>query len=94
MQRHETLPDGTVVVTESEEAPVRSVTPREFMDRLPLQVQAAIATAATQNGQLLLLLTRLNGGEVRLDSDETKAGVAFMLGAQLITQAQAEDLLR
>lgn len=87
-------PDGKVTVTEIPDPPgPRVITPREFMDRLPLATQTGIAAAATQNGQLMLLLIRLTGGDVRLDSDETKAGVAAMQAAKLISAAEAKALL-
>lgn len=88
-----TLPNGTVVEIDDGAAPARVITPREFMDRLSVQTQAAIAAAATQNGQIMLLLIRLNGGDVRLDADETLQGVAAMQAAKLITAAEAKALL-
>lgn len=87
-------PDGTVTEYDYPDPPgPRVITPREFMDRLSPATQAAIAAAATNSGQIMLLLIRLNGGDVRLDADETKAGVAAMQAAKLITAAEAAALL-
>lgn len=85
--------DNGVLIVDLPDAGPRVITPREFMDRLSIETQAAIAAAATQNGQIMLLLVRLTGGDVRLDSDETEAGVAAMRAAGLITAAEAAALL-
>lgn len=89
----EYLPDGSRVVHDEPDAGPRVISPRDFMDRLSLATQAGIAAAATNNGQIMLLLIRLNGGDVRLDADETRQGVAAMQAANLITADEAKTLL-
>jgi len=97
-----TPPPGLTAVPEAEAvalpaakaaASPRVVSPRAFMDRLSAGTQARIAAAATASGDMMLLLVRLAGGDVDLDAAETKAGVAAMTAAGLLTASEAEALL-
>lgn len=74
-------------------AAARIITPRQFMDRLPMAAQLAIVEARKTSAQIDLLLLRLTAGDVDLDYPETVAGVAAMKSAGLITAEQAQALL-
>jgi len=75
-------------------APVRVLTPREFMDRLPMQRQAEITAAATQAPAVLLWLLRLSGArDVDVAHPETVAGVTALRDAGLLTEQEAAALL-
>lgn len=74
--------------------PSRIITPRQFMDRLPMERQAAITAAAMQSPQILLWLIRLTGAlQVDLDDPETLEGVQALHFAEIITETEAEALL-
>lgn len=83
-------PPAPITVT----SPPRIVTPRQFMDRLPMERQAAITAAAMSSPQILLWLIRLTGAlEVDLDNAETMEGVQTLAMAEILTEAEAEALL-
>lgn len=90
--------DGQPVLQAPAEAPPappsRIITPRQFMDRLPMPRQQAITAAAVSSPQILLWLIRLTGAlEVDLDNAETMEGVQALAIAEVITEAEAEALL-
>lgn len=73
---------------------LRKITPRAFMLRLPAPVQEAVAAATVQSPSLhRWVLELVASREVDLDMPETQAGVAAMVQAGLLTQAQATALL-
>ncbi|MBS7811215.1 hypothetical protein [Roseococcus pinisoli] len=75
-------------------APPRVLTPREFIDRLPLSRQGEITAAAMQSPPLLLWLIRLSSArEVDVTFPETIEGVAALRAADVITAQEVEDLL-
>lgn len=71
----------------------RRISAREFMDRLSLETQRAIVVARRTNADADLLLMHLTGGDVDLESERTKQGVAAMQAYGLITAAEAAALL-
>jgi hypothetical protein len=76
------------------QAQPRIITPRQFMDRLPMERQAAITASAMASPQILLWLIRLTGAtEVDLDNAETLEGVQALAFAEIITEAEALALL-
>jgi hypothetical protein len=91
--------DGTKTVTETPD-PVppasgpRTISPREFMDRLSPEKQDAIFAAALQSPAILKLLVRLSAAvEVDLDFPETVLGVQAMKAAGLLTAEEAVAVL-
>nr|WP_314074416.1 hypothetical protein [uncultured Roseococcus sp.] len=74
--------------------PPRVLTPREFIDRLPMPRQLEITTAAMQSPPAFLWLIRLSSAkEVDVTFPETIEGVQALHSAGLITAQEAEDLL-
>lgn len=65
-----------------------------FMRRFPPVKFAAIVAAAEQSPQLAAYLARLDESEwVWLGSTETQSGIAALVGAGLLTQAEADAVL-
>ena len=90
--------DGRPILRNPVETPsqpaTRTITPRQFMDRLPMSRQQAITAAAMTSPQILLWLIRLTGAlQVDLDNAETMEGVQALALAEVITEAEAEALL-
>lgn len=74
--------------------PVRQVPPLEFLDRLDMPTQAAVLAAAEQSLTAKLWVNRLLASTlVDLDAERTRAGVAALVAAGVLTQAQADALL-
>lgn len=87
-------PEEVAALPAIEAQPPRTLTPREFMDRLPMQRQAEVTAAAMQSPALLLFMLRLTGArEVDPSHPETVAGVTALRAAGVITEQEAAALL-
>lgn len=83
-------PDGTVQTIQQPAVRVTTLTPLEFMARIPEAKQLAIETAAgaatPQAAQLRLFLRRMTAAiEIDLDHPDTVNGLAAMQAAGLLT---------
>lgn len=80
-------------------APVRVIRSLAFRERLPAEKRNAVNVAAMQaaaNGDgalMTFLLDQASSTETDLDDPRTQAGVAALLAARLITQAEADAML-
>ena len=81
------------------QASLRQIASLSFRKRFPSQEMAAITVAAAQysaagHPELQILIDNLSAARfVDLDAGETQAGVASLLGLNLITQGTADALL-
>ena len=72
----------------------RTLTPIQFLDRVSLQTQVGVLAAAKTDPMVELIWTRLIlAVEIDLDSQQTIGGVQYLLGAGVISQAEADLLL-
>ena len=73
--------------------PIRKVTARSFMRRLPDVTQLAITEAARTSAEVDLWLRKALAGSVELDHPETAAGIDSLIGVGLLTEADKVALL-
>jgi hypothetical protein len=89
--------DSTITVQPYSTPPgpsIRRITPLTFINRIPADALGAIAAAIVSSPVLMVWVLKLVASqEVNLDLPETQGGVAAMVGAGLLTQAQANALL-
>lgn len=77
----------------TKEPTVRVISTLEFMERIPKAKRVAIRQAARENADLDDWLDLLRAAqEVNLDDPRTVDGVAAMVAAGLLTQAEADGL--
>lgn len=75
-------------------APVTTVSPLEFMSRMTAAEDAAIATAAQSNAQVLLFLLQMSAATViDLNDPRTIGGVNALAAAGLLTAERAKEIL-
>lgn len=73
--------------------PVRSITPLEFLNRLPAERMAALLTAVQSTPAGLLWYSRLVASStVDLDAPETQQGLAFFRMAGVLTEGDVGAL--
>lgn len=73
--------------------PIRVITARSFMRRLPDVTQLAITEAARTSAEVDLWLRKALAGSVELDHPETAAGIDSLIGVGLLTEADKVALL-
>ena len=73
--------------------PIRIVTARSFMRRLPATTQLAITEAARTSAEVDLWLRRALAGPIELDDPETAAGIEDLIAVGLLTEADKVALL-
>lgn len=72
----------------------RTLTPLQFLDRVPVETQVGVLAATKTDPMVELIWTRLIlAVEIDLDSQQTIGGVQYLLGAGVISQAEADLLL-
>lgn len=90
-----TLVDGVATAPEPPPPAIpKQPTPREWLERLPGDKQAAISAAAVQNPAILLWLLKAAGTTtIDVSLDETKQGVGALALAGVLTSDDAAILL-